>query len=418
MIKIYKTLSQPKSLSIIYIFKLIYVLFILSRNIVLKFILFFFSYIIPKKNNILLFSSVGNYDFPLFFDEPEYQIKESPKYLSIYAANNFTNSKIYYHCPNRKLFSKIKSKNIIPIKGIKSLWIMLRANYIFVDNNNFLTPNPSFLIGRFNSIQCFHGTPLKDIESNISKKLSFYNNLKKIEKSKYKYYLSTCEHTTKIFKKAFNNENVFITGFPRNDILFNYDFFKMDDYDRKFSLNNYNKVILFAPTYREIGKEYNPFTEIEWTNINKSLQKNKSILLIKQHPYSKNITFNNNYDSILDITYSCKDIQELLPSVSILITDFSSVFFDYSLLDREIILFALDYDEYINNTGLVIDTNHLHNLTVIKEKNEFFSHFEESLKNNRSIEISKFKSMYNTFTDGNSCKRTFELINYNDPTKG
>ena len=122
----------------------IYILIIIARNNLIKILMFLLSYLVFKNENILLFSSVGNYNFSLFFNEDDYQVKESPKYLAIYAADNCPEYKSYYHCPNKYLFNSIKKKGIKPVRGFYALWIMLRAKYIFVDNNNFISPNPSF----------------------------------------------------------------------------------------------------------------------------------------------------------------------------------------------------------------------------------------------------------------------------------
>ncbi|MHC4345561.1 MAG: CDP-glycerol glycerophosphotransferase family protein, partial [Planctomycetota bacterium] len=135
---------------------------LLIRNFAIKYILFLLSYIVPKSKNILFFSSVGGYRFPIWKNDETFQFKENPKYLAIYCAKKLKDFVPVFHIPNRKQFGQIEKLGIKPTKGLRAFWHMLRAKYLFVDNNNFFNPNASFLVGSFQIIQCWHGTPIKN----------------------------------------------------------------------------------------------------------------------------------------------------------------------------------------------------------------------------------------------------------------
>jgi len=393
--------------------KIIYMFGLIARNYLIKIILMILSYIIPKNKKILLFSSVGNYDFPIFLNEKDYQFKESPKYLAIYSAKKLKEHKTYFHIPNKKMFPEIKRLNIIPVKGLFSFWIMLRAKYIFVDNNNFFNPNASFLIGRFNIIQCWHGTPLKKMGDDKKTKKSPHDFIKKIENRKYNYILSTCRYTTKIFKKLFNSDDILEIGSPRNDILLNPSFFSTENIAKKLNLKKYKKIFLYAPTFRKLEKEVNPFDKKFLKKLNKILNERKNIFLIKQHPYTKKIENLEAYSNILDISKINQDIQEILIYTSVLITDYSSVIFDFALLNRPLIFFAKDLKKYEKERGLYFNYYKIMPGPIITRKENLLKLINntKSLYTKKNLrKISKFNNTFNKYQDGKSCERLFKIL--------
>src|SRR5690606_3485094 len=87
---------------------------------------------------------------------------------------------------------------------------------------------------------------------------------------------------------------------------------------------------------------------------NEYLHKNNILLVIKRHPFDK--THFQSLSNIKDYSDNIVDVQELLVCTDILITDYSSVFFDFSLTNRPIIFYAYDYNEYLENCrGMYFD---------------------------------------------------------------
>ena len=240
-----------------------------------------------------------------------------------------------------------------------------------------------------------------------------FNKLKRLEKSKYSLYIAACEFTRDIFQRVFSTEKVIITGYPRNDILFNYELYQMESIHETLETDNYNAIILYAPTYRELNTLINPLADKDWRYINEKCADNNILFLIKQHPYANSINFSETLSNVKDISSKLSDIQELLYLTDILITDYSSVMFDYSLLNRPIILFIYDYDDYKNNVGFYIDLNDFDDLLIIKEKDAFLKLFSNvELLINRSLPAGykRFVKKYNKYQDGNSSARIFEYL--------
>ncbi|MFC1739620.1 CDP-glycerol glycerophosphotransferase family protein, partial [Planctomycetota bacterium] len=354
--------KEPSSENILLgLLKTLAILLGVFRTLLLRAVLLLLSYVVPKNNRLLFFSSVGNYKFPLWKDEQDFQFKESPKYLAIYSAGKLKNFVTVFHIPNKKLFSEIRKLEIRPTKGLRALGYMLRARYIFIDNKNSFNPNASFLKGRFRIIQCWHGTPLKKMGED--KKHGWLTRLR------LEYAISSCEHSTQIFRKLLQTENILEIGYPRNDILFNPEFFSCENIDKKLNLPGFAKVFLYAPTHRMRGRAFNPFDKqfLQKRNtatgrkldmavnpfdrqflksLNEWLRENNYLFLIKQHPYVKSTEGLEQFSNINDASGINQDIQELLIHTDLFICDYSSTLFDFVLTGKPIIFYPYDHKKY------------------------------------------------------------------------
>lgn len=207
-------------------------------------------------------------------------------------------------------------------------------------------------------VNLWHGVPLKKIalmENNYGalKKLYF----KKIFSDNYTYILTTSDRLVKIMKDSFavNEDKIKVWGQPRNDILLeekNLDVIKM----LYPNFNGNQKLILYAPTYRDYGDvKLFPFDDYNKNVLNQFLEENNSYLLIRTHIYEDS---NNNIDRYLDNRIKIldnkivDDIMDVLNLFDVLITDYSSIYIDYLLLDRPMIFIPYDKKEYLNKRGM------------------------------------------------------------------
>lgn len=355
-------------------------------------IMFFLSYIVPKKNNLLLFQSVIGNDF-----------RENPRYLYQFAKENLKAYDLMWFSNKNSKFKNLKVYNFS-----LSNWVyILRARYIFIETVDLSFVNLSNLLGRFNIVFTWHGIPIKKIGlDNIKNKNSFKYFFLKFLYSNLNIILTTSPYSKKIFSKAFNSKSI-ITGYPRNDILFNYDFFSLENLNAKLSLDIYDKVYLYVPTYRE-SKE-NVFSDFFLSDLDDYLKNINGIFLIKSHPLEK-----NNLDSygirIKNVTKDVEDLQELLPFVDLLITDYSGVIFDYVLLKRPLLLYTYDYLEYKKKRGTYFDIEKKFPSICFNSEKELLKQIKKrSYKNNISM-VKKINDEFNTYKDGNSSKRVFKKL--------
>src|SRR5690606_22095827 len=143
------------------------------------------------------------------------------------------------------------------------------------------------------------------------------------------------------------------TGYPRNDILV-----KQSE-EVKTKVKNYlgidnKKVVLFAPTFRDWKSNSFQDTLRDIQTLSNGIDKNTVVLLRLHYLLSNHISQLELPENIINVSdYS--DVQELYLISDILITDYSSVMFDYALLGRPIILYCYDLNEYKFYRGVYID---------------------------------------------------------------
>lgn len=214
-------------------------------------------------------------------------------------------------------------------------------------------------------------------------------------------------------------DKVGATGFPRTDLFF--DKKSMQEKKKKI-LKKYpylknKKVILFAPTYRGTtvnGANYG-FDKLDLDKIYKEFNK-EYVFIFKWHPALYNNLQNGTrkgYDlsKYKDFYYDLsdeRDINELLLVTDILVTDYSSVIFDWAFLKKPIVYFAYDQEDYENGRGLYFPFEEYIYGSVAKDCKELIKAIAKAdlCKDKREKFVKKFIGA----CDGNSTKKTYEWI--------
>ena len=139
----------------------------------------------------------------------------------------------------------------------------------------------------------------------------------------------------------------------------------------KLNIPKNRKVILYAPTFRKYNRDKNGCILAPPININKWKEKlsDKYIVLFRAH-YEVNSVLGIKNDEFIYNVSDYKNLNELMKISDILITDYSSLIYDYSILKRPIYSYAYDYEEYAEKRGFYIDIeNDLPNGICLKEMN-------------------------------------------------
>ena len=157
-----------------------------------------------------------------------------------------------------------------------------------------------------------------------------------------------------------------------------------------------------------------PFSSGELERLNNYITKTDTLFLIKAHYHYNKIMedIDKNYNNIR-IVPERTDIQELYLITDILITDYSSTMFDFSLLDRSILLYPYDLEKFSKNPGLYYDLDEIAPGPIFLNFNDLINgiknieEYEKDYKRKREMIRNKF----NKFIDGNSTKRLLDYLN-------
>lgn len=208
-------------------------------------------------------------------------------------------------------------------------------------------------------INTWHGTPLKHMGFDVKNNLKgSQNTMKNFLASDY--MISPNAHTTNIFKHAFKLDSLYSgeileIGYPRIDLTINTTANEAREYLAEHLNLKKNPIILYCPTWR--GKNVNDpensllnvFEEIKLLN-----QKLPHQVLVKVHPFvyskAKEMPELKPY-----LVPDFLDTNQLMPAVDLMITDYSSIFFDFLVTDKPIVFYVPDLDKYQNERGVYID---------------------------------------------------------------
>ncbi|ETI69156.1 CDP-glycerol--poly(glycerophosphate) glycerophosphotransferase [Neobacillus vireti] len=214
-----------------------------------------------------------------------------------------------------------------------------------------------------------------------------------------------------IFREAFHvpSQRMLPTGFPRTDFF--YDKEARDAVVTSF-YENYpmlagKKLILYAPTYRD-GQLKNSEFHLDIKQMQQKLG-SSYFLLIKLHPAVKTKTnYQELYPDFVGDFSSYKRINELLVVTDYLITDYSSLPFEYSLLKKPIIFFSYDLAEYREQRGLVKDYERIVPGPIVFNTDEMIELIEADSFDEQAIK--EFSSRWNRYSNGQSAKKLVEYI--------
>ncbi len=277
-------------------------------------------------------------------------------------------------------------------------------------------------------VQCWHGTPLKrlgyDMVMETKNALNNYEGLKKLndlDAVRYNYMLSPSKFTSDKYETAFNLKNInskceiIEEGYPRNDFLLNYKKKDISIVKRTLNIPKSKKIILYAPTWRDnqhtSGLGYTYKTEVDFDYLKEKLS-NDYIILFRAHYFvANNFDFEKYKGFIYDVS-KVDDINELYIISDVLITDYSSVFFDYANLEKPIVFFMYDLEYYEKKLrGFYLDLKELPGDIVEKEidivniLNDLNDYNKKHTKTYKG-----FNKKFNYLDDGKASKRVIERM--------
>lgn len=360
---------------------------------------------LPKKEKLVIFES---------FHAKQYS--DSPRALYEYMKTHHPDFKLIWSVDNsaQELFDKFE----VPyIRRFSLRWFLEfpRAKYWI---NNVRLPNwmpkPKDTI----YIQTWHGTPLKKLGTDIEEihmpgtSTEMYKKNFISEANKWDFLVSPNPYSTEIFTRAFSyGGNVIESGYPRNDILTNHSSTLISSIKQQLGIPEEKKVMLYAPTWRDNefyqkGKykfEFK-FDLDRW----KAEFSDDWVLLSRMHYLvAENFDFSSHEGIVYDAS-TYPDIRDLYIISDLLITDYSSVFFDYAILNRPVIFFMYDLGIYRDQLrGFYIDIEKDAPGPIVQTEQELFraiNRLKDSATDMDS-EFVEFKTKFSSLEDGNASER-------------
>ena len=210
---------------------------------------------------------------------------------------------------------------------------------------------------------------------------------------KYDCSCAQSEKEKQMQKSMFHlrDEQIIVSGLPKNDILCNYSEQARNDIRNRLGIPADKKAILYAPTYRDVkfGAMRCPVDFKHW----ESLLGKDFIVLFRAHPVVANETkIDSSTGFVFDVS-SYPDNMELMIASDILISDYSGIFFEYGVQDKPMYCFAYDYDEYIKVRSLYFDIRDMIPGGHLVEE-DLLETIKEGISKGDSALLKKFKEDY------------------------
>lgn len=350
--------------------------------------------IIKKDENLIFFySNLGLRDNVKAFYDYLIERGYNKKYKIAVSVNDYM--KYENNAPENVVFMANKP-------GIKTF---MKAKYAFYCFGKYpIKPAKSQTV-----VNLWHGTPLKKI-GNLEPAL------KNIDYNFFTFVVTASEMYRPIMAKIFgcSENNVEVLGNPRNDELFLNDK-KTDELIKGKS----EKVILWLPTYREYNDDFviSILNSSQLNELNEVLAEKDIRLIVKLHPLQsagEAKRFSNiEFMSQKDIEEKGFTVYTLLRNADGLITDYSSVYFDYLLLDRPIGFAIDDISTYENKRGFVFENPKEYMPGMEINSLEDIEKFVDDIYNDRDLykkERAEVNRKVNTYRDGNSAERIAKRV--------
>ncbi|MGW4562404.1 bifunctional glycosyltransferase/CDP-glycerol:glycerophosphate glycerophosphotransferase [Streptomyces sp. NPDC004561] len=233
----------------------------------------------------------------------------------------------------------------------RCLRTMARAKYL-VNNVNF----PYELPKRRDAVlvQTQHGTPLKKMGTDLRDHPAAARGMnfdRLVEQSgRWDVLVSPNPHTTEVFTRVYPGDyEVLETGYPRVDRLVNASLDRANQVRGELGIAPGQTAVLYAPTHRDHQDGTAPVLDVR--RFADQLG-DDHVLLVRSHYFDLPRTGSSR--GVVDVS-SHPSIEDLCIAADVLITDYSSVMFDYAVLDRPIVIYAPDWEAYRRSRGVYLD---------------------------------------------------------------
>lgn len=340
-------------------------------------------------------------------------------------------------------FADCINVRVVEIQSVVGLFALARCSVFFITNAITLDVSWRWSQGRFTLVRpslrnriiinLWHGIPLKKLFSLANTeqaKRAESVKFRRLERAYYQGLVASSDIDKYAMSAAFypiNPSSVWITGLPRNDYLCCPEselskFFRDDLEKLRLKLGN-RRLVVYAPTYREVDSIDSycyQFSEDEILRLKKVLKDHSAVLGVRLHYYRKgealfNIEKYIDDELIYDLGH--RDFAEASPIVremSLLITDYSSLYFDALYLNKPVIGFVYDLENYmLRQNGLLYDMRMAFPGPLAKNFDDLITALERELSNSTlsiNAQYQMSRSMFFKYFDDNNSQRVIDRV--------
>lgn len=341
------------------------------------------------------------------------QYSDSPRYIyEEIVRRNLDYKKVWV---NNK-FIRFDDPNTIRINRLSPsyYYYLAKAKY-WVNNQNF----PAYIEKRPETtyIQTWHGTPLKkmlhDIENVMGRSDGYIERISNAIEF-WDYLISPSSYATKCFKSAFQYKNdILEVGYPRNDIFYqNNKNLLMEQTLNRLNIPKDKKIILYAPTFRDNqAVKNNRFKfdiEMDLYKMKEKLGEDYIVLLRLHVAITSKMKLDDELkDFVFDVS-AYSEMQELLLVTDILITDYSSVMFDFANTKKPMIFFTYDIETYRDDVrGFYMDFENEAPGPLVEDTESIIKHIQniDNLSTQYKEKYNMFYEKYCSLEDGDATNK-------------
>lgn len=306
---------------------------------------------------------------------------------------------------------------LVDVKSTKYLKLLATAKY-FISNasiSTFYSRRPGQVY-----LQTWHGTPLKTLGKKM-KKGSASMGTGQHSMLQASHLLFPNEFTRKVMMEDYNLDRLYtgkviMSGYPRNQVFLQEG--KAEEIRKRFKLND-KIVYAYMPTWRgtsaadvNVGDYINKLRLI-FKKLDKTMTDDQ-VFYVNFHQMLKTSISFDGYKHIKEFPKDV-DTYSFLNASDVLVTDYSSVMFDYMLTKKPIVLFMYDYDQYLADRGLYLDIKTLPYRLIYKEK-DFYDCIKGNLCLNDSYTDSEFYKSFTEYEGVDNPEKLLRMLIENDYT--
>lgn len=345
---------------------------------------------------------------------------DSPRAIYDYMREQYPDYHLYWSA-HRKYLSLFERDGAPYVRrfSFRWIWLMARSPYWVINSRMPVwLPKPAGV----KIVQTWHGTPLKKLAADMEEvhmpgtQTETYKAHFIEEARNWDMLVSPNAYSSQIFRRAFRFEGKMLeTGYPRNDVLYQQnDPATIQSLKERCQLPEDKKVILYAPTWRddEYYKKgvYKFSIQLDLDKMQERLGDEYIVLLRMHYLIAEQFDLSAYGDFVRDFS-DYEDIRDLYLLADILLTDYSSVFFDYANLRRPILFYTYDLEKYQDTLrGFYIDMETELPGPLLKTSDEVIAAIEDITAVNEAYQ-ERYDAFYERFCaweDGSASARVAE----------